>query len=133
MSVAFACFLICNSMIALLQKRNPEASAMTEEVTCGHFLNESEIIRDSEYWQEMKTSNGTVKLFNAYLDTRMDKTFVRVNVNSVDLNITNDTIFCQFWFEGQSKARVVKAQNFTLLWILGFSLSIICFYVNFSF
>jgi hypothetical protein len=104
------------NLLLLLQNSKVEKRPNKGPKSCGRFPADSEIIRDNEFWQEMKMSNETVKLFNAYLDTRMNKTFVRVNVNSIHLNITHDTIFCQFWFEEYTKPYVVKALNYTYLW-----------------
>lgn len=83
---------------------------------CARFPVESKIVRDNEFWQELKLSSGFVKLFNAYLDERMNKTVVRVNVNGVELNSSRDVIYCQFWFEDKRQASVVRALNYTYLW-----------------
>ena len=86
---------------------------------CGRFPVDSDIIHDNEFWQILEMPNGFIKLFNAYLDERANKTVVRVNVHSHKLNISRDVIYCQFWFEDKRQPFVVRALNFTLLWADG--------------
>jgi hypothetical protein len=106
-------------MLIVLQTTHNFESTTTANKSCGRFPAEKDIVRDNEIWQEMKTPNGSVKLFNAYFDTRMNKTVVRVNVNTIELNITRDLIYCQLWFKGKSEPYVVQALNHTMLWISG--------------
>lgn len=94
-----------------LQNQNKNSSTY-----CGKLPNEKDVLVDNLIWQVLQTPRGFVKLLNAYLDTRFNMTLVRVNVNSYDLNITNDSIYCQFWFADGSGPFVVKAAEFILLW-----------------
>ena len=84
--------------------------------SCGRFPVDSDIIYDNVLWQILEMPNGFMKLFNAYLDERGNKTVVRVNVHSHNLNITRDVIYCQFWFKDNKQPFVIRALNFTLLW-----------------
>lgn len=71
----------------------------------------------------MKIANKSVKLLNAYLDTRVNKSFVRVNVNAAEaLETSRDVIFCHFLFERKSGPFVVRAVDFTYMWIEGLKL-----------
>lgn len=67
---------------------------------------EEHITIDNEIWQVLETPNGFVKLLNAYLDTRQNRTVVRVNVNSVPINAS--MILCQFWFDEKSAPLIVQ-------------------------
>lgn len=87
--------------------------------TCGRYPNENDIFRDNVYWQISKTPKGFMKLLNAYLDTRMNKTFIRVTAISAELELSNDTIFCQFWFKNYPAPYIVKASGAHMLWIRG--------------
>lgn len=81
---------------------------------CGRFPKEEHITIDNVIWQVMETSNGFVKLLNAYLDTRQNRTVVRVNVNSVTIN--ESMIFCQFWFDENPAPYVVQASEVFSMW-----------------
>lgn len=87
--------------------------------TCGRFPSENNILRDNTFWQVSKTPKGLMKLFNAYLDTRMNKTMVRVTIMAAETSFPNDTIFCQFWFKNVKAPYVVKANEALLLWQRG--------------
>lgn len=78
-------------------------------VICGRFPKEEHITIDNLIWQILETPKGFVKILNAYLDERQNKTVVRVNVNSVEINTT--MIFCQFWFDETSPPFVVQASE----------------------
>lgn len=88
-----------------------------EQKTCGRFPEKKDISIDNVIWQILELKNGFVKILNAYLDTRQNKTVVRINVNSIDLKIERDNIFCQFWFEGSEEQPVVtQATEYVLMW-----------------
>jgi hypothetical protein len=96
-----------------------ESSSNMNVKSCGRLPQENDIFRDNDLWQVLRMPKGLTKLYNAYLDKRMNKTVVRVTVLSVDLNFTVDTIFCQFWFEGSTTPYVVKASEAHILWQRG--------------
>lgn len=83
--------------------------------SCGRFPQQKHIKVDNVVWQVLETPYGTVKLLNAYLDTRQNRTVVRVNANSMKMNTT--MIFCQFWFNEDSPPRVVQASETVRMWI----------------
>jgi hypothetical protein len=87
--------------------------------TCGRFPSENDIFRDNVYWQISNTPKGFMKLFNAYLDMRMNKTVVRVTAIHAGLDLANDTVYCQFWFKDYPSPYVVKAKEALLLWQRG--------------
>ena len=74
---------------------------------------EKEIIIDNLVWQILKTPHGRLKFFNAYLDTRQNKSVVRINSNGPRIYIQNKNLYCQFWFESEAKLhqKVVKASD----------------------
>jgi hypothetical protein len=89
-----------------------------EQKTCGRFPEKDHINVDNVIWKILELQNGFVKILNAYLDLRQEQSIVRVNVNSIDLEIERDQIYCQFWFEGSesSEPQVTLATEFTLMW-----------------
>jgi hypothetical protein len=50
------------------------------EVTCGRWPQEQDITIDNIIWQVLSIPKGFYKLMNAYLDTRENKTIVRVSL-----------------------------------------------------
>jgi hypothetical protein len=87
--------------------------------SCGRLPAETDIFIDNTVWQVLQLPKGFVKILNAYLDTRpnqgVNKTVVRLNVNSVMLN-KSDIFFCQFWYDGKSEPTVVNATDVLLQW-----------------
>lgn len=100
-------------------KFKPNTSNQRNVKTCGRYPRENDILRDNSFWQVSKTPKGLMKLFNAYLDTRMNKTMVRVTIMAAETSFPNDTIFCQFWFKNVEAPYVVKASEALLLWQRG--------------
>lgn len=87
------------------------------ESACGHFPKQSDILIDNVVWQLLEIPpNVSMKLLNAYLDTRTNQTLVRINSMGSHLNISHDTIFCQLWFDGKVEPVVVKASSYDYLW-----------------
>jgi hypothetical protein len=86
-----------------------------EFTICGRFPQEEHITVDNTIWQVLEISKGFVKILNAYLDTRQNKTVVRINVNSVNLT-ESDIFYCQFWYDGSSNPIIVRATETLLMW-----------------
>lgn len=86
---------------------------MSSKISCARFPQDEDIFIDNVIWQLLQTSQGLVKLFNAYLDKRWNKTIVKVFVNGpVHSNSSkNETIFCQFWFENNMNRVLVVAAS----------------------
>lgn len=82
--------------------------------SCGKFLEDDKIIRDNIFWQVLKSKKRSIKLFNAYLDVRMQTPVVRVTLLTSQMDLSKDTIYCQFWFGETSNPRVVKANEIFL-------------------
>lgn len=82
---------------------------------CGRFPTEEHITIDNEIWQLMQLPKGFVRILNAYLDTRQNESVVRLNVNSVQINIS-DNFFCQFWFNDVIEPTVVAATEVLSMW-----------------
>lgn len=96
-----------------------ESGSSRNVKSCGRFPQENDIFRDNSLWQVLRMPKGLTKLYNAYLDMRMNKTVVRVTAISVDLDFTVDTMYCQFWNEKSSTPYVVKASEAHVLWQRG--------------
>lgn len=111
--------------VAKSEKSQSEANNEESLVKCGRFPEEKDIFVDNLIWQVLETPRGFVKLLNAYLDMRFNMTLVRVNVNSYNLNITVDALFCQFWFEDDTGPYVVKATEYILMWFRGLNFLIL--------
>lgn len=96
----------------LIQRKHVYLNQTTK---CGRFPQEKDITIDNTIWQVLEISKGFVKILNAYLDTRQNKSVVRINVNSVNLT-ESDVFFCQFWFNDSSNPIVVEATETLLMW-----------------
>ena len=83
---------------------------------CGRFPHEKDIFIDNMIWQVMEHPKGFVKIYNAYLDRRFNKTIVKVNVNGPLLSIKLDKIYCQFWLDADTvEPIIVRAVDFQLM------------------
>jgi hypothetical protein len=80
--------------------------------SCGRFPREENILIDNVIWQVLETSFGFVYLLNAYLDTRWNKSIVRINAISPQLDIKNHKLYCQFWFDEKSQPMVMEASEY---------------------
>lgn len=84
---------------------------------CGRFPEEKHIMTDNVVWQVLEIpKKGFVKILNAYLDQRQNKTVVRINVNSPPLENQKDIFYCQFWFVNNSQPYIVRTSNIRTLW-----------------
>lgn len=119
-------FLLLNGVLVAIYllsfNSNRLKSIKNETKTCGRFPQEEDVTVDNLIWQVLQLPKGFVKILNAYLDTRQNKTVVRINVNSVILS-KFDVFYCQFWFDddlnketGKSNPTVVKATEVLLMW-----------------
>jgi hypothetical protein len=83
--------------------------------TCGRYPTEDQILTDNIYWQVLEYHGGMVRILNAYLDLRQNKSVVRLNVNSRVLE--SSTVFhCQFWYNDAGPPVIVEAANVLLMW-----------------
>lgn len=89
---------------------------LTNITLCGRYPSKDDIAIDNKIWQILEMPKGSLKLLNAYLDTRHNERIVRVNANGVKLDIKKDKIFCQFWFDESSDPIVIKSSEYLLLW-----------------
>jgi hypothetical protein len=83
--------------------------------TCGRYPSDEDVTIDNLYWQVLEVQKGFINILNAYLDTRENKSVVRINVNSVPLE-KSDEFYCQFWSDDTSSAGTVKATEVLLMW-----------------
>jgi hypothetical protein len=95
---------------------NDKLTLKSNSTICGRFPSEQDITLDNTIWQVLEISRGFVKLMNAYLDERQNQTVVRINANSIPLNISQDNIYCQFWFDDETQPLIVKASEYALMW-----------------
>lgn len=79
---------------------------------CGRYPSRRSLAIDQTIWQHFIMPQGVVKLLNAYLDTRLNQSVVRVNVNGIRLDVKNHTIYCQFWIEGADSPVITYATDF---------------------
>lgn len=84
--------------------------------SCGRYLKDEEIFIDNLIWQILEIPSGFVRLLNAYLDDRNNKTIVRINASGIKLDMSKDKIFCQFWSENIKEPHVVQASEYFLMW-----------------
>ncbi|RZB77508.1 Glyco transf 92 domain containing protein [Asbolus verrucosus] len=88
--------------------------------TCAKFPKLFDLKFTSDHWQTQTTTNGTLQLFNAYLDDReIDEKnwFVRI-VGLFDQINPNQTFYCQFWMDTVQEPVVVTSEKFVLIWNL---------------
>jgi hypothetical protein len=113
----FLCFALFIYILTLNNFAADDGEFQNFEKTCANFP--KDVVTDNMIWQVMETPRGFVKILNAYLDTRFNTSLVRINVSSHKLNITKDSIYCQFWYDNMREARIVKATEFILMWFKG--------------
>lgn len=96
-----------------------EKEIKRQKEQCGKLPHEGNITIDNVIWQVLEIPKGFYKLMNAYLDERQDQKIVRVSVIGNRLNISEDAIYCQFWFDEnpETQPNVVKATQFILMWL----------------
>jgi hypothetical protein len=88
-----------------------------EDKICGRFPTEAQITVDNLFWQILELPKGFVNILNAYVDLRQNKSVVRVNVISFELNVNvTDVIHCQMWFGEEKSPKVVRAREVLLIW-----------------
>lgn len=73
------------------------------------FPEEKDLFIDKFIWQVLNTSHGHLKFLNAYLDTRPNRTVVRINSNGPKFYLNEQKVFCQFWFDGETAPQIVQA------------------------
>jgi hypothetical protein len=110
--------ILYNLLVA--NKLSSDETVKINKIGCGRYPEEQHILIDNVVWQALELPNGFVKLLNAYLDTRHNKSVVRINVNGIELKNESDTIFCQFWFDGSTHPYVVKPSAIDLMWEWGY-------------
>jgi hypothetical protein len=92
-----------------------EKKTSKHENICGRYPSYEHVTVDNLYWQVLSHSKGLVSILNAYLDTRQNKSVVRINVISKYVN-NSDTFFCQFWFKDSKIPSIAKATDVLLMW-----------------
>lgn len=86
-------------------------------IHCGVYRRDEDIFTDNLIWQVLEIPRGFVRLLNAYLDGRNNKTIVRINASGIRLDFDKDKIFCQFWSENSTaEPYVVQASEYLLMW-----------------
>jgi hypothetical protein len=105
---------VLNLIFSLMLK--PSQQSSSNFPICGRYPHSEDIFTDNLIWQVLETSFGFVYLFNAYLDSRWDKTVVRVMVIGAEKNITNAKFFCQLWYDEKSPPFVVEASEIQKTW-----------------
>ena len=85
------------------QKRPPGLNA-----TCAKFPDFFDLQFRNNYWQLQKTTNGTFHLFNAYLDQR-NGSVIRI-VGTYDVHKTEETFYCQFWYDKIPRPKIVASE-----------------------
>lgn len=110
------CLVISAVVVGLIYIRSNKSPA----TTCGKFPEKKNIFVDNIIWQVLQTSFGFVYILNAYIDTRFNKTLVKLNVNAPLLDIKTHKFFCQFWFDDDtSQLLVVEATDYQVIYTEG--------------
>lgn len=89
-----------------------------------HQCDEKVVINDNpsysaKYWQNLDTSNGTFKIFNAYYDTRTipfyEYSVIRIIafINRKDPTVKTS---CQIWYENLNEPVIVPVLEYRLMW-----------------
>ena len=109
----FFLFIFCSALLTffLLQPKDLKSEKYER---CGQFPREEYILWENAIWQVAQTSKGFVKLLSAHLDTRFNKTHVKVFANGPSLSNRKRQfqLFCQFWYENDvTKPFIVLASE----------------------
>lgn len=96
---------------------------------CGRYPLPLELNVENVYWQVLETSNGTIKMFNAYYDNRdfyKDEPLVRILafINRVDPKVKT---FCQLWFDGFDEPVIEPVFEYNLIWVKNWGVNSIGF------
>ncbi|XP_050292845.1 uncharacterized protein LOC126733555 isoform X2 [Anthonomus grandis grandis] len=86
--------------------------------TCARFPSILDIEFNNNYWQTLKTSNGTFHLFGAYLDKRKNNRLgptVRI-LGMIDRIEPTVITHCQFWFDGKKEPVISKSFEYKYVW-----------------
>lgn len=76
-----------------------------------------EIFIDNAIWQVLESKYGFIYIFNAYLESRFNETFVLVNIQAPKLNITTQKLFCKVWFgEDDLHPVLVEAVQYQIMY-----------------
>jgi len=86
-----------------------------DEPICGEFPDVKDINVESSYWQVLETSNGTIKMFNAFLDDRLRVPAIKIVafINRVDPKVETH---CQLWYDKMTLPAISKVKEYKLLW-----------------
>ncbi|KAJ3651685.1 hypothetical protein Zmor_017708 [Zophobas morio] len=76
--------------------------------TCARFPDLFDLQFRNNTWQLQKTTNGIFHLLNAYLDLRKGS-LIRI-VATYDVSKTQETFYCQFWYNNNSGPTVVSSE-----------------------
>lgn len=69
---------------------------------------------EDEYWQVLETSNGTIKIFNAYYDTRQGPMIrILAFINRVEPEVKT---FCKLWYDGDDQPCFSETFEYKVLW-----------------
>lgn len=115
----FLCFIFVSVFISVyvfdrLLYSNPPTNL--KETTCGRYPHETDILVDNIIWQVLDAPYGFVYLLNAYLDQRWNRTIIRINIISPEIDIATQKLYCQFWYDENLPPIVIEATEFQSLW-----------------
>lgn len=110
--ILFALTVVSIYFIYLLCNGDESFSQQTKN--CGRFPEEKDIFVDNVMWQVLETPVGFFYLLNAFLDTRWNKTIVRVLLNS-KVKRNGVKLFCQFWYDDDKSNPVVVESKGTAI------------------
>ena len=83
---------------------------------CGRFPEEKDIFIDNIVWQVLDTPIGFIKLLNAYVDDRWNKTEVIINANGPKMYPKPISFYCQFWYSNSDEPIIVNTSTVQSLW-----------------
>lgn len=87
--------------------------------TCAKFPSIFDLEFNNNFWQTLRSSNGTFQLFGAYYDIRKSSLIgpaVRV-LGMIDRIQPTVKTYCQFWFDGQKEPHIVKSFEYKYIWV----------------